>query len=657
MATLYDYYKKLGKSLPSVSARASIASQAGIKNYSGTASENATLLSYLNKAPSSSIQNNVNQTRQGVVDQNNLLQDSDLDLDAVIGAGPNAGLTARQVQERDAVNPPTFGSSMPEITRNAGESNESYKARILNQPFVFAGGESANSGLTNAEAMSKKNGLDYVPLDKKMEKGTGAYTETTKGIIGNQAGLQADPNTVKGYYEKLGLQNFDSEIDYATKKRIEKLQEDSEAEIDEEKIRKSFKNRIQGSIDAINQTYASMLGKAKVVGDNNQGVSRAISARSGLLGSSFDEANVAKISKANLDTENSIEGERAGQINRMLNDEEDRATTYIESLRKRREEANQQLMDTILTRETRTAGKASKLAQYLLTQGIKSLDEMTASDQENIAKNYGVDPETLAVEFDKALRGRETEDLENDKNRYVSISDGSQLYDKQTGKVIENQKNFADKKVTGGGESGTYVQGANPVVDAWVKDLNAGKATIANVPANLKNAVTLARNANVTDTQSKEDQFKAQTAYEGVMDTIKNAKELADSAGQSGMRQWLGNTFKGATPFNQLVQLTDSIKTNVLASLTDPSIKKFFGPAMSNADVKLMMTKGTPLSAENMTPQAYKAELERIQRVFTQLKPTAEGYPTNTSTEPIQQILYKGILYYQDENGDLTPVN
>lgn len=50
MNTLYDYYNSKGQSLPSISQRQQQASQAGIKNYTGTASQNAQLLQYLNNA-------------------------------------------------------------------------------------------------------------------------------------------------------------------------------------------------------------------------------------------------------------------------------------------------------------------------------------------------------------------------------------------------------------------------------------------------------------------------------------------------------------------------------------------------------------------------------------------------------------------------------
>lgn len=51
-SNLYDYYTSKGQNLPSVYERQGVASKAGIQNYTGTAEQNKTLLSYLQSTPS-----------------------------------------------------------------------------------------------------------------------------------------------------------------------------------------------------------------------------------------------------------------------------------------------------------------------------------------------------------------------------------------------------------------------------------------------------------------------------------------------------------------------------------------------------------------------------------------------------------------------------
>lgn len=52
ITNLNQYYSSIGQTLPSVSQRQGVASQAGISNYTGTAEQNGTLLSYLQNTPS-----------------------------------------------------------------------------------------------------------------------------------------------------------------------------------------------------------------------------------------------------------------------------------------------------------------------------------------------------------------------------------------------------------------------------------------------------------------------------------------------------------------------------------------------------------------------------------------------------------------------------
>lgn len=64
--------------------------------------------------------------------------------------------------------------------------------------------------------------------------------------------------------------------------------------------------------------------------------------------------------------------------------------------------------------------------------------------------------------------------------------------------------------------------------------------------------------------------------------------------------------------YQQLEAYTNSLKTNMLTLATDPSIKKFFGPQMSNADVLLMTSAGTTLNPEKQSPAQLREEITRI---------------------------------------------
>ena len=58
---------------------------------------------------------------------------------------------------------------------------------------------------------------------------------------------------------------------------------------------------------------------------------------------------------------------------------------------------------------------------------------------------------------------------------------------------------------------------------------------------------------------------------------------------------------------------------------TDPNIKKFFGPQMSNADVQLMTAAGTTVNPEMQSPALLKQEVERIKDLTIRARQSLDG--------------------------------
>jgi len=105
-----------------------------------------------------------------------------------------------------------------------------------------------------------------------------------------------------------------------------------------------------------------------------------------------------------------------------------------------------------------------------------------------------------------------------------------------------------------------------------------------------------------------------------VESTIKQAKDLAKASGRSGIRKTVEGLTVGDTDYTNLVALTNTLRTNILTLATDPTIKKFFGPQMSNADVQLMTSAGTTLNPELQSPENLKSELVRLENLITRMK-------------------------------------
>lgn len=252
-------------------------------------------------------------------------------------------------------------------------------------------------------------------------------------------------------------------------------------------------------------------------------------------------------------------------------------------------------------------GEAKKL-------GAEWADKMVAPDSiiENARKVIETRPEsmsTVLAGFNDKTKEKILGSLDYSKLspkadikplQFVSGTDNqsSGVFDPNTGKFTGG---------TGGGGPGGG-KGKLVTIDgvSYMQDAN-GKLTrpeVPTAPANLQNSI---------------DQLVF------LQNTAKKAIELSPASGASGISRKAGEYFIGDTKFNQLVSQTNTLRTNLLTLMTDPSIKKFFGPQMSNADVQLMTSAGTTLNPEIQSPELLKAEVMRLQSLFTRMQTALEG--------------------------------
>lgn len=112
-------------------------------------------------------------------------------------------------------------------------------------------------------------------------------------------------------------------------------------------------------------------------------------------------------------------------------------------------------------------------------------------------------------------------------------------------------------------------------------------------------------------------------------------------------RRWIGSS---STKNTQLNTYVDSLKTNMLTMQTDENIKKFFGPQMSEADVRMMMSAGTTLDPNNQTDAQLLAEVIRIEnflgRAYAAVQQgqnaqaTCQGRLTMVFDQELQENIY-----------------
>lgn len=129
-------------------------------------------------------------------------------------------------------------------------------------------------------------------------------------------------------------------------------------------------------------------------------------------------------------------------------------------------------------------------------------------------------------------------------------------------------------------------------------------------------------------TLSKEAVDKSLSQLKFLKDTatsITGNKEIYGAAGRSSGRKFVENLVVGSTDYTKLESYANTLKTNVLALMTDPSIKKFFGPQMSNADVTLMTSAGTTINPELQDPETLKNEVVRLQDLFDRMEKSVKS--------------------------------
>src|ERR1044072_1287094 len=85
------------------------------------------------------------------------------------------------------------------------------------------------------------------------------------------------------------------------------------APVNENQIREETRKRMQSSIDAINAQYVNLIGQEQVAGQDRSGQTRAVNARSGLIGSDFGQAQQQKTTDFNKQQIKSIEDEKTAK--------------------------------------------------------------------------------------------------------------------------------------------------------------------------------------------------------------------------------------------------------------------------------------------------------------------------------------------------------
>lgn len=388
--------------------------------------------------------------------------------------------------------------------------------------------------------------------------------------------------------------------------------------VNEEAIRSATRARIQGQIDAINAAVSDQIANFRnTTGKNRQGQSYALAAAGGRIGSATGEAEFRTTEDYNNQEEQTYRSEANVKISQLLGASMRDAQAEIEAKRTAIKEGAEKYFQFLETQGQRKKDQITSFLKNMLALGVDP-KEISDADFENIQDQYGFSKDQLVSLFgdlkaQKVAADQEAQmdaaDLDQKKattektraeiNQFdLSEGQARYVYDPETGKttvIASKAKTYAP---TGGGTS------SDPVIDSWVSQINSGKATIANVPANLKNAVITALNNS-----TPQDSGYQISNLKGALD---NVQKLKGAAGPSAISRKLGDVFVGDSSFRQLEAYVDTVKSNLLTLVTDPNIKKFFGPQMSNRDVELMTSTASSLDAQRLSPEQIQVEVDKV---------------------------------------------
>lgn len=110
---------------------------------------------------------------------------------------------------------------------------------------------------------------------------------------------------------------------------------------------------------------------------------------------------------------------------------------------------------------------------------------------------------------------------------------------------------------------------------------------------------------------------------------------LYKAAGANPTAEWFRrNLGSRSTDFTRLNTYVDTLKSNMLMLGSDPNIRDFFGPQMSERDVDMMMSSATALQTANQNPTEVLSEVQRIEQFIGKYEAAVQAKSGNYLYNP-----------------------
>lgn len=271
--------------------------------------------------------------------------------------------------------------------------------------------------------------------------------------------------TVSQTYKDFASPQTDAAYDTALDEMGNYYRQQAQQPISQDKIYRDTLKQYQAQIDATNRIYQDQLRQAQVEGMGRLGSQRAISARSGTLGSDFGAAQEENVRGYNRDIEREINNELNAKIAQIMGMARSQSAEEINARRKAKQEGAESYLQYLAGKTERRRSGISSLASAMIAQGINP-DEIDPVQLKQIAQQYGASEDDIRAAFFEANQAAQAQAAESDlktrkteaeiakinadiaQGKYITIGEGTMLRNLETGETIKNPKTYAP---TGGG--------------------------------------------------------------------------------------------------------------------------------------------------------------------------------------------------------------
>lgn len=269
-------------------------------------------------------------------------------------------------------------------------------------------------------------------------------------------------------------------------------------------------------------------------------------------------------------------------------------------------------------------------AQGNLEMAQQHLDTMFKIKSQDALNRYNYQNKVIDMYFDYATKEEQRKFDSIKEQKAQAYAETQKFYDTQHSLLSQAVQQGAPASVQNAIRNAKDISSAIAAAGEWGGDMLGRQIKQAqlrelNAPKGTAKRDTQVVDGKLIDMQTGEvvsnlvggniDGQKLSETQNNLRRLATLANETNKLAGASGLGLFnrAATFFTGDSKYARLSNNVDTLKTNLLTLNTDPAIKKFFGPQMSNRDTELMVSAGSTLNSEKQSADDMRKELVEYQ--------------------------------------------